>query len=165
MVGENGGKVMAKRRKRLRRAYLKKYPGTGPNKTVVAEYYKRATARSFSTEMPDTKIRPFQLSVVDESQAIPRVVTQEKMLQLRQSDFWQGVNEFHAKPLIAGITLYFHANDFFFRIVEKDGTIRRSIVYVGQRRAMRAFYSGRIAWDVVEARPTPASPTLPHLSG
>lgn len=156
---------MARKKKRGRRAYLKKYPGTGPNKTVVAEYYKRVTSMSFSTDVPDTKVRPFQLSVVDETKAIPRVVAQERMLQLRQTDFWQGINEFHARPLLAGVTLYFHANDFFFRVVEKDGTIRRSIMYVGERRAMRAYFNGRITWDVIEARPTPSFPTLPHLSG
>lgn len=65
---------------------------------------------------------------------------------------------FHAQELIAGITMYFSGDHYFF-MKRRHGIVSRSILYHGRKRAWRAFERGKIAWAETTAPPsTPPSP-------
>jgi hypothetical protein len=149
-----------RRSKRIKRAHLKRFSsemvnggrltaktGSPLDQHLMAELYNvRQKVKTFDQPVPATKFTPLQQAAVvpgANPSAIPRIEVAQK--RLWSADHRQGVDHFLQQPLMAGITLFFHADEHFF-VKRKKGIVSESIVYGSRETAMDAFEHGKITW-------------------
>jgi hypothetical protein len=157
-----------KRNKAGRRAYLKRFSSETVKVTSgVDKYTKHEWARFSSAhdrlqsiakleQVPPTKITFKDLNH-------PRVVVQQELERLWQSDWRQGLDKFHHIRVLDGskrkLYLYFYAAEFFF-VEFTEKLMKRSVIYRSRDAAMQRFYQQRIVF--IE---TAELPVLPHPPG
>jgi len=146
--------------KRIKRSHLKRWSselvnggrltaktGSPLDQVRMAAYYNmKQKVKTFDQPIPATKFTPLQHAAVvpgANPSAIPRIEIAQK--RLWQADKLQGVDHFLQQPLMAGITLFFHADEHFF-VRRKKGIVSESIVYGSRETAMDAFEHGKITW-------------------
>jgi hypothetical protein len=155
-----GGNMARRKPKRIKRSHLKRFSsevvnggravpkkGSSLDQHLMAELYNNKNKiKTFDQAIPATRFTPLQQAAVAPGanpSAIPRIEVAQK--RLWSADRRQGVDHFLQQPLMAGITLYFHADEHFF-VRRKKGIVSESIVYGSRETAMDAFEHGKITW-------------------